>query len=338
MLADPKAFIRARSRVWHPSALLVVSTAFLAGCSDDNPLAFLQHSSEADSAVTVSDRSVSLIERDVEAPDVFQVTDKGLWDGRPSLGGIWVAHPDVDKPERVIIRNTENSEFVIGALFRRERDNPGPVLMVSSDAAAELGMLAGAPAQLNVTALRREEVPDPEAEAEAAAEAELAAQSEAAAAETEATLAALPIGAAAGASVSDATPDADPVASAAAAITAAEAEAAGQKDGATDVAESGVPATDGASALPTQTDPAIEVADSEKKYLQVGIFSQQHHAERTAGVMTAAGLSPTIRSESSQGLTFWRVVVGPSESVFERTSKLEVIRGEGFVDTFPVLD
>ena len=43
-----------------------------------------------------------LVERDVEAPGVFQVTEAGLWDGRPSLGGVWVAHPDVTEPERVI--------------------------------------------------------------------------------------------------------------------------------------------------------------------------------------------------------------------------------------------
>ena len=101
-----------------------------------------------------------MVERDVEAPEVFQVTDKGLWDGRPVVGGVWVAYPDVTDPERVIIRNTENGKFVIGALFRRERVAPGPRFQVSSDAAAALGMLAGQPAELNVTALKREEVPD----------------------------------------------------------------------------------------------------------------------------------------------------------------------------------
>ncbi|WGH80401.1 SPOR domain-containing protein [Jannaschia sp. GRR-S6-38] len=105
--------------------------------------------------------SVQLIERDVEAPEVFQTTDRALWDGRPSLGGVWVAAPDVTDPERVIIRNEENGRFVIGALFKRERANPGPVLQLSSDAAAALGVLAGAPTTLDIVALRREEVPDP---------------------------------------------------------------------------------------------------------------------------------------------------------------------------------
>ena len=89
-------------------------------------------------------------------PKCFQ----GLWDGRPSLGGVWVAHPDVTEPERVIIRNEANGKFVIGALFRKERDLPGPKLQISSDAAAALNILAGAPAPLNVTALRREETPE----------------------------------------------------------------------------------------------------------------------------------------------------------------------------------
>lgn len=100
-------------------------------------------------------------EIDVEAPEVFRAAESGLWDGRPSLGGVWVAHPDVGDPERVIIVNEANGSSVIGALFRRERDIPGPRIQVSSDAAIELGMLAGQPTQLTVTALRREVVEAP---------------------------------------------------------------------------------------------------------------------------------------------------------------------------------
>jgi len=95
--------------------------------------------------------------RDVEAPEVFKRDEAGLWDGRPSLGGVWIAHPDVRDPERVLIRNASNGQYVIGALFRRERENPGPRFQVSSDAAAALGLLAGAPTELQVVALRRAE-------------------------------------------------------------------------------------------------------------------------------------------------------------------------------------
>ena len=101
---------------------------------------------------------IKLVERDVEAPEVFEKNENALWDGRPSLGGVWIAHPDSKQPERVIIRNEANNKFVIGALFRRERDNPGPSLQLSSDAAAELGVQAGSPTKVRVTALRRETV------------------------------------------------------------------------------------------------------------------------------------------------------------------------------------
>lgn len=140
-----------------------LSLVLLAGCDENGKFALNLPQGAASNAAGTT-KSTKLVERDVEAPGVFSVTDQGLWDGRPSLGGVWVAHPDVTEPERVIIRNTGNGKFVIGALFRRERDLPGPKLQISSDAAEALSVLAGAPAPLNVTALRREEA-EPEAQA-----------------------------------------------------------------------------------------------------------------------------------------------------------------------------
>jgi SPOR domain len=104
--------------------------------------------------------------QEVEAPEVFQATDSALWDGRPSLGGIWVASPDVENPERVVMFNPATGKTVTGALFKRERDNPGPKMQLSSDAAEALGILAGAPTEIRVTALRKEEAAeDPVAKA-----------------------------------------------------------------------------------------------------------------------------------------------------------------------------
>ena len=102
--------------------------------------------------------TVTVIEQEVEAPEIFHTVEAGLWDGRPSLGGIWVAHPDTLDPEQVIIRNTANGKFVIGSLFIRERAVPGPRLQVSSDAAVALELLAGQPVDLSVTALRKREI------------------------------------------------------------------------------------------------------------------------------------------------------------------------------------
>lgn len=168
-----KATTPSRSARFALRAILLIGAAFvLTACQNGEGAGFLQPKADdmANDESVTSNRSVKLVERDVEAPDVFQVTESGLWDGRPSLGGVWVAHPDVTEPERVIIRNEKNGKFVIGALFRRERATPGPRLQVSSDAAATVGMLAGQPAKLNVTALRRETVADPSALAPAPAE------------------------------------------------------------------------------------------------------------------------------------------------------------------------
>lgn len=129
----------------------------LAGCMEGGTTS----SDTASQQSAAGKTTTRLVERDVEAPKVFHVSEVGLWDGRPSLGGVWVAYPGVKDPERVIIRNPANGKFVIGALFRREREMPGPKLQVSSDTAQALGLLAGQPVKLDVTALRREEVAQP---------------------------------------------------------------------------------------------------------------------------------------------------------------------------------
>lgn len=118
--------------------------------------------------------------QEIEAPDIFQTTDSALWDGRPSLGGIWVASPDVTDPQRVVMFNPATGKTITGALFRRERENPGPKLQLSSDAAEALGILAGAPTEIRVTALKKEQVaeeaPTAAAPAEGAAPADPAAK------------------------------------------------------------------------------------------------------------------------------------------------------------------
>lgn len=145
-----------RTRGFRGLATTVLAAGLLAGCDDQGQFAFPSLGAK-NTATASATPSGPTVERDVEAPEIFSVTDDGLWDGRPSLGGVWVAHPDVTDPERVIIRNQANGKFVVGALFRRERDIPGPSLQISSDAAASLGILAGAPTKLNVTALRKVE-------------------------------------------------------------------------------------------------------------------------------------------------------------------------------------
>jgi hypothetical protein len=151
------------SRVVHHGVRIALATglaAAITACTPTGDFVLGSRDAAAEGPAPISARPDNA--RDVEAPEVFDVTGEGLWDGRPSLGGVWVAHPEASDPERVIIRNSNNDRFVIGALFRRERDNPGPPIQVSSEAAAALGLLAGDPAALQVTALRREEQVAPE--------------------------------------------------------------------------------------------------------------------------------------------------------------------------------
>ncbi|MCR9146351.1 MAG: SPOR domain-containing protein [Rhodobacteraceae bacterium] len=297
-----------KARRFAPALAFCAAGAVLSGCSETGEFTLFQQQSSQQDAVTAADNSVKLVERDVEAPDVFQVTDRALWDGRPSLGGVWVAHPDVSEPERVIIRNTANSKFVIGALFRRERETPGPVIQVSSDAAAALDMLAGAPAQLNVTALRREAAPDPSTESDTEAQSAIAGAL-AAPADVEATAL-------------------DPVSTAAAAIDAA--EAAAEQPAARDVAPQTPPETTPVAA------PARAALSLEKPYIQIGIFSVEQNARNTAVAMRQSGMIPTVKEQSSQGKTFWRVIVGPATSTSERGALLKKIKDVGFDDAYPV--
>ncbi|WP_299679861.1 SPOR domain-containing protein [uncultured Roseobacter sp.] len=257
---------------------------------------------EAEAAGTTTDVATGeVIERDVEAPEVFSSNEAGLWDGRPSLGGVWVAHPDVTEPERVLIRNQTNGQFVVGALFRRERDIPGPRLQMSSDAAEALGILAGAPTDLEVVALRKETVEvAPPAPAEEAIEAP--------AEITETSL--------------------DPIAAAGAAIEAAEPTG-------TETAETAViePATLPQSSLPQTAAPTSSL---KKPFIQIGIFSEEANAERAAKQMRGAGLIPTVKEQQLGGKPFWRVVVGPATSTSEQRRLLSTIKDEGFSDAYAV--
>jgi len=282
-------------------ALLLGAAGALAGCEEGAQVpGFLQSKDAAEESAPAPDTRTKLVERDVEAPEVFQVTEAGLWDGRPSLGGVWVAHPDVKDPERVIIRNSANGKFVIGALFRRERAIPGPRIQASSDAAAALGMLAGAPVKLNVTALRRETVepePDPEDKAQDAP--------------------------AAPADVEQST--LDPVAGAAAAIEASEPKA---KPKAKQTPEPAKPA----AAPPAKQKPSA----LDKPFIQIGIFSVKANAERTADQMRGSGMVPTVREQQLNGKQFWRVVVGPARNKSERTALLKKVKETGFSDAYAV--
>ena len=335
-------------------ALTVAATLALAGCQDGaQPFGFLKKGDTAgtatDQAAGATDQagadaaakpesSVKFVDRDVEAPDVFQVTDKGLWDGRPSLGGVWAAYPGVTDPERVIIRNPANGKFVIGALFRRELNNPGPKLQMSSDAASALGLLAGQPATVSVTALRREEAPVPQPAAKPAPEPATKTAAKSTDKSTDKTTAKPAATAAAAPAAKPVTPVKTVknwAAKSTTTNTASQKIEAKPLDQVTAVAGAAI-AKATAKQAPTlaaaKTAPAPAVTG--KSFLQIGIFSVEANANRAAGGVSKAGAAVQVKKEVTQGKPFWRVVAGPATTAGARTALLGKVRALGYSDAY----
>jgi rare lipoprotein A len=303
---------QAMARAFHRSLIAALAgLSVLSGCGEGG-LPFLNKGSAEEAPAEGGPAAATIVEKDVEAPDVFAANEAGLWDGRPSLGGVWVAHPELADPERVLIRNEANGKEVVGAIFRRERDNPGPRIQVSSDAAEALGMLAGQPTVLDVVALRREEVEVP---AEVS-EGETVALGEAAGSDIESS-----------ALDSSASSDDGSIAAAEAAILAAQGEAPDEP-----VIE---PAVEPAAA-PAAPAPASEPSKLDKPYIQIGIFSVEQNAEETASSLRGIGVIPTVRAQESSGKPFWRVLVGPASTESDRRAILAKVRDLGFEDAYYV--
>ena len=340
----------------------MTSLIFLAlpSCEEGQGFPGLQ-SKPADETAAAEGQAGQTVLKDVDRPDIFNVTEEALWDGRPSLGGVWVAHPDVKEPERVIITNTANGETVPGALFRRERENPGPRIQVSSDAAAALSMLAGKPVELTVMAVRQEEVeiaPEPlpiaeediEAAPEEGEEAGLVDDAAAAGATTAAAgkpkrggfwqrfrdgfrrkpanqIAAEADTAAIAATVDDAsspeveTQSLDPVTTTAAAAIA-EAEA--------DDKPAPRPQAETQTAAATPAPPKA----LKNPYVQIGLFSVEANANAAAPNLRQSGILPTIVEDTSNGDPYWRVLIGPVSTADDQAAILAQVRQIGYTDAF----
>ncbi|MGP9791873.1 SPOR domain-containing protein [Roseinatronobacter sp. NSM] len=322
----------------------MVLTVSLAGCMDGT-------GGTSPGGENATRAATQTAERDVEAPEVFSKRDAGLWDGRPSLGGVWVAHPDVRDPERVIIRNTENGQQTVGALFRRERMNPGPVFQVSADAAAAVSMLAGAPTTLEIVALRTEDVrvaapapaaaptaEDDVAQQAAATPAPSAPTPRAAPQPGDVTLIAMPP------DEEDAAPqprrglfsrifsrNADPAPAAAGVETTALDDPAAPPGGPSPAQQA--QATQAQPPTPRAPQPASTL---DRPFIQLGIFSVEANAGRAQSMARASGLPARVTSGSAQGNAYWRVTVGPAATAEERRQILEQVKSLGFNDAYTV--
>lgn len=239
--------------------------------------------------------STRIVTRDIEAPEVFQTTAMAQWDGRPSLGGVWIAAPRINDPERVIIRNPANGKFVIGTLFRRAAAGDG--MQLSSDAAQALDIKAATAVTLDVTALRRADgggAVDPSRPLLDSAEA---------------------IGG-------------GPVDEFAAASLAAAQDAQRLQIPATPVLGSNTrPA--GAAPVAVQSAPATAPAQAASgQPIQLGIFSLEANAQRARQLAAKAGLTTDIKRETSQGKTLWSVSARGS------AADLTKVKALGFPDAY----
>lgn len=313
----------------------------LAACEDGFNLGAGGNSGGDGAAPARLDASGSAM-RDVERPDIFNTTEEALWDGRPSLGGIWVAHPDVTTPERAIVTNNTTNQRIAAALFRRERDNPGPRIQLSSDAAAALNILAGAPTEVTVIAVRPEEVeieePEPVVSDEVVGDDEAAVAEAGEPAEAterrprgnfferlfgrRSTAPAAAAGAAAANAATTAdsaaaprveTQTLDPVAAgAAAAIAQADAE-------------------DKPTPRPERT---ASPSGLRNPFVQVGQFSVEANAFSARDNLRAAGIVPTVLEGNNDTGAFWRVIVGPVTSADDQAELLAQVKRLGFRDAF----
>ena len=325
----------------------VALVALISGCQAVNGVGT---ATRAESATG----SVPLLDQDIEAPDVFETTDDALWDGRPSLGGVWVAAPDVLNPERVVMRNPANGQVVVGALFKKQHGNPGPNLQLSSEAAVALGILAGAPTEIEVVALRRQEAPDvAEPDGDVAAEPDAPAETDAIAVAAAAVEELDP------SEVQDAGADADAL------PTIAPAEMPDRRPGLFGRLVGGLPSlpsfgrgdapaaaplplpealsetpvADGAapSAVEQSSLDAAPAAATGRQFVQVATFDSRERADAAGARVTAAGLTPRVLSQkTSSGREMWRIVIGPLSGGDQGKAVIRKADELGFGDAFVI--
>lgn len=353
-------------RAWGPRLLVFVGVLGLSACAE-GALDFGTDDTSGSATATVTREGV----QDVERPDIFTTSEQALWDGRPSLGGIWIAHPDVTDPERAILINEDTGQRVAGALFRRERENPGPRLQLSSDAAVALNILAGQPTEVTVIAVRREEieVPDAEEAAEDVAEgeaeeiegegiategAEVAATADAASEEaprrrnfferifgTRRSANASEIAADAEAASSTAevpeieTQTLDPVAATTAAAAAAISRAEASDKPVPRPSRAAAPSIETPAAEAPSQPAAPPAQELRNPFIQVGLYTVQANAEAAAAELRQSGIVPTVlQGERDDGSSFWRVVVGPVTTADDQATLLGQVKAAGYNDAF----
>ena len=120
------------------SALTFVG--IVAGC---NPLSNQSKSTKNDANITLN-----------EKPEILDISTSVIWNGEKTLGGNWISHPDVDIPEKVIIKNVSNGKSIVGAIFQQTKKMEIGSAIISSDAAIALGIAHNEQTKVQIVAVR----------------------------------------------------------------------------------------------------------------------------------------------------------------------------------------
>ena len=121
--------------------LLVLSfVSTIVGC---NPLTNKSKSTKNTSNITLD-----------EKPEILDLSASVIWDGEQTLGGNWISHPDVDSPERVLIKNISNGKSIVGAIFQQAKKMKTGPAVISSDAAKALNIAQNDQTKVQIIAVR----------------------------------------------------------------------------------------------------------------------------------------------------------------------------------------
>ena len=89
-----------------------------------------------------------------EKPEILDISTSVVWDGKRTLGGNWVSHPDINSPEKVLIKNTSNGKSAVGAIFQQTRNLNKGLAAISSDAAKTLSISKNDETKLQIVAIK----------------------------------------------------------------------------------------------------------------------------------------------------------------------------------------
>jgi len=89
-----------------------------------------------------------------EKPEILDISASVTWDGEQTLGGNWISHPNVDNPERVLIKNVSNGQSIVGAIFQQTKKMKTETAFISSDAARALGISKNKQTKVQIIAVR----------------------------------------------------------------------------------------------------------------------------------------------------------------------------------------